>query len=49
MKKKQNKLASEIRMEKNYKEFKTWAKWKQRIVISAKAANTGNYYEKETK
>ena len=27
----------------NYEEVKTWAKWKQKIVISAKTASSGQF------
>jgi len=30
---------------RNKKEVKKWAKWKQKIIISAKTAKTGRYYE----
>jgi len=32
---------------KNAEEVKKWPKWKQRLVINAKNASTGNFYEKQ--
>lgn len=38
-------------VESNYEEVKTWPKWKQKIIISAEAADTGRLImsEKEWK
>ena len=34
---------------KNKKEVATWPKWKQKLIISAKNAESGNFYEQEDK
>ena len=36
-------------IKENEREVKTWAKWKQQIVISATAAKTGKYIEELNK
>ena len=40
MNKKENKLWSIAKA--NFEEVKTWAKWKQKIIISAHSSNTGH-------
>ncbi len=43
------KKSIEKQIQKDYDEVQKWPKWKQRIIISARAAETGQFYNEEMK